>query len=85
MASPPTHPNTTDSLSPTPELSTTTDPDPLAAGLQTLLNPSIRTTTQKLSNVYLAQQELSGELERLVSRIPPFFSLFPGSGSDGGE
>jgi hypothetical protein len=72
MASPPTHhPHITDSLSPTPELSATTETDPLAAGLQTLLNPSIRTTTQKLSNVYLAQQELSGELERLVSRISP--------------
>jgi hypothetical protein len=73
MASPPLPVGSGDSLSPTPELSTTatTDADatdPLAVGLQTLLNPSIRTTTQKLSNVYLAQQELSGELERLVSR-----------------
>lgn len=61
--------------SPTPDLSTTattdgdTPADPLAEGLQALLNPSIRTTAQKLSNVYLAQQELSGELERLVSRM----------------
>ncbi|KAI5850679.1 hypothetical protein BZA05DRAFT_399958 [Tricharina praecox] len=61
--------------SPTPDLSTTattdgdTPADPLAEGLQALLNPSIRTTAQKLSNVYLAQQELSGELERLVSQL----------------
>ncbi|KAF8532643.1 hypothetical protein BDD12DRAFT_868654, partial [Trichophaea hybrida] len=74
MTSPPLP---TDSLSPTPELSTTAttdaDPlavaDPLASGLQALLNPSIRTTTQKLSNVYLAQQELSGELDRLVGQL----------------
>ncbi|KAA8910768.1 hypothetical protein FN846DRAFT_904725 [Sphaerosporella brunnea] len=55
--------------SPTPELSAAQASDPLAAGLQTLLDPSIRTTTQKLSAVYLAQQELAGELERLVSQL----------------
>ncbi|KAI5815122.1 hypothetical protein BZA77DRAFT_355811 [Pyronema omphalodes] len=59
------------SLPPTPDLSTTTttNSDPLASSLQSLLTPSIRTTTQKLSNVYLAQQELSGELERLVGLL----------------
>ena len=49
----------------------TADTDPFAAGLQSLLSPSISTTTQRLSDVYLAQQELSGELERLVARTPP--------------
>ena len=51
----------------TPELSASS-PDPLATSIQSLLDPSIRATTQKLSAVFLAQQELSGELERLVDR-----------------
>jgi len=52
----------------TPELSASS-PDPLATSIQSLLDPSIRATTQKLSAVFLAQQELSGELERLVDQL----------------
>lgn len=53
--------------------------DPLAQGLQTLLNPSIRVTSQTLSSVFLAQQELSGEIQRLASRTahPPLSLLSP--------
>ncbi|KAI5785902.1 hypothetical protein EDC01DRAFT_778922 [Geopyxis carbonaria] len=59
-----------DSVSPTPELSeTSATSDPLATGIKALLDPTVRLTTDKLSAVYLAQQELSGELERLVSQL----------------
>ena len=53
------------SLAPTPSLAE--HADPLTTGIKALLDPSVRSTTEKLSEVYLAQQELSGELERLVS------------------
>ncbi|KAI5784212.1 hypothetical protein FPQ18DRAFT_354480 [Pyronema domesticum] len=78
----PRHAGTMSTPSPhssTPDLSTTATTaignDPLSSGLQALLNPSIRTTTQKLSNVYLAQQELSGELERLVAQLQNYLEV----------
>ena len=63
------------SLAPTPSLAEHSDP--LATGIKTLLDPSIRSTTEKLSEVYLAQQELGGELERLVSRALSCQQIFP--------
>ena len=55
--------------------------DPLAQGLQTLLNPSIRMTSQTLSSLFLAQQELNGEIQRLTSGTT--HSLIAGERADG--
>lgn len=59
-------------VSPTPELSDIVIPsrptDPLAAGLKSLLDPTIKQTTEKLLQVHRSQQELNAELTRLISR-----------------
>lgn len=61
-----------DTVSPTPELSDIITPsrptDPLAAGLKSLLDPTIKQTTEKLLLVHRSQQELNAELTRLISR-----------------
>lgn len=61
-----------DTVSPTPELSDIVAPsrpaDPLATGLKSLLDPTIKQTTEKLLQVHQSQQELNAELTRLISR-----------------
>lgn len=61
-----------DTVSPTPELSDIVIPsrpaDPLATGLKSLLDPTIKQTTEKLLQVHRSQQELNAELTRLISR-----------------
>lgn len=61
-----------ETVSPTPELSGIVTPsrptDPLAAGLKSLLDPTIKQTTEKLLQVHRSQQELNAELTRLISR-----------------
>ncbi|KAL0633594.1 hypothetical protein Q9L58_007484 [Maublancomyces gigas] len=62
-----------DTVSPTPELSDIITPsrptDPLAAGLKSLLDPTIKQTTEKLLLVHRSQQELNAELTRLISQL----------------
>jgi hypothetical protein len=68
MSSPPDH---SDTVSPTPELSDTAHTrlaDPLVSGLKSLLDPTIKQTTEKLLLVHQSQQALSAELDRLISR-----------------
>lgn len=61
--------------------------DPLVNGIKTLLDPTIRQTTEKLLQVHNSQLALSDELERLISRMPlPFLQQFEkttGPASDG--
>lgn len=79
--SPPTNPSPPQSVEPpsptTPSLSSaavapehpSTPPDPLAASVKALLDPSIAQTTSALSAVFLSQAELAGELDRLVLQL----------------
>ena len=62
--------------------------DPLVNGIKTLLDPTIRRTTEKLLQVHNSQLALSDELERLIARTP--FLLLQqgkkkGSATDGKE
>lgn len=63
---------TDDTVSRTPELSdiapVSRPADPLATGLKSLLDPTIKQTTEKLLQVHQSQQELNAELTRLISR-----------------
>lgn len=52
---------------PTPDLSRPTDP--LAAGLKSLLDPTIKQTTEKLLQVHQSQLELNAELTRLIAQL----------------
>ena len=42
--------------------------DPLANGIKTLFDPTIKQTTEKLLLVHRSQLELADELERLIAR-----------------
>ncbi|KAI5843898.1 hypothetical protein DFP73DRAFT_594903 [Morchella snyderi] len=64
MSSPTAAPS---SPTPTPDLSRPADP--LAAGLKSLLDPTIKQTTEKLLQVHQSQLELNAELTRLVMQL----------------
>lgn len=67
MSSPTAAPSSpTPTPTPTPDLSRPADP--LAAGLKSLLDPTIKQTTEKLLQVHQSQLELNAELTRLVMR-----------------
>ncbi|PWW75062.1 hypothetical protein C7212DRAFT_326066 [Tuber magnatum] len=62
MSSPTSH------VSPTPELSIPPRaPDPLSTGIKSLLDPTVKQTTEKLLQVHQSQQALSQELDRLIT------------------
>ncbi|KAH8150802.1 uncharacterized protein LAJ45_04983 [Morchella importuna] len=70
MSSPtaaPSSPTHTPTPTPTPDLSRPADP--LAAGLKSLLDPTIKQTTEKLLQVHQSQLELNAELTRLVMQL----------------
>lgn len=70
MSSPTSH------VSPTPELSTPPRgaTDPLSTGIKSLLDPTVKQTTEKLLQVHQSQQALSRELDRLINRM---YNNFP--------
>ncbi|RPB04482.1 hypothetical protein L873DRAFT_1799379 [Choiromyces venosus 120613-1] len=64
MSSPTSH------ASPTPELSTPPRAsDPLSTGIKSLLDPTVKQTTEKLLQVHQSQQALSQELDRLITQL----------------
>ncbi|KAH0606662.1 uncharacterized protein H6S33_003496 [Morchella sextelata] len=68
MSSPTAAPSSpTPTPTPTPDLSRPADP--LAAGLKSLLDPTIKQTTEKLLQVHQSQLELNAELTRLVMQL----------------